>query len=85
MGNSNSKNPGPQAWQDGKMTELPRQDIDIGQKYFFSATRTDTHHNTYQLNNLMELANRILINVEGIQKSSSSTDLIKPENVTCGE
>ena len=85
MGNSNGRNPGPQAWKDGKMTELPRQDIDIGQRYVFSSTRTDTIQITYQLNNLMELANRILINVEGIQKPSTSTDLVKPENVSCGE
>ncbi|KAM4087551.1 hypothetical protein ACB094_07G002600 [Castanea mollissima] len=83
MGNSNGTNPGPQAWQDQKMTELPRQDNDIGQKYVFSSTKFNTEEITYQLNNLMELTNRVLINCEGIQKPG--TDLINPDNVSSGD
>lgn len=59
----------PQTFKDGQLVGLTRQDGDIGQRYVFSAVKTGDWEHTYQLNNLMEITNRILLNTEEIMKS----------------
>ena len=79
----------PQIRKNGSETVLDKQDIDIKQKYYFSSTKED--NKTYQLNNLMEISNRILLDVQEIKKKdiqeikdlipSPSTGVIIPEQI----
>lgn len=72
----------PQSWKNGQLVTLTRQDKDVGQQYVFSAVKTGDWEHTYQLNNLMEITNTILLNTQEIMKSGTRSDISVPGNGT---
>lgn len=74
----------PQSWKNVQLVSLTRQDREFGQKYRFSSVNYTNEEHTHQLNNLMEITNRILLNTQEIMKSGtgSSSEVIEPGNGT---